>query len=53
MTRPGVMRARPTRSQAKVVRQLDPGMVLYPTGHTGGMWREVTDEVGNKRLGAE
>ncbi|HEX2760035.1 MAG TPA: CsgG/HfaB family protein [Rhizomicrobium sp.] len=47
MTRPGVMRATPSE-KGKVVRQLDPGMILYPTGNTDGVWREVTDEVDNK-----
>ena len=47
MTRPGVMRATPSE-KAKVVRTLDPGMILYPTGNIDGVWREVTDEVDNK-----
>lgn len=47
MSRPGVMRASPSE-KGKVVRQLDPGMILYPTGNTDGVWREVTDEVDNK-----
>jgi len=47
MSRPGVMRASPD-VKGKVVRQLDPGMILYPTGNTDGAWREVTDEVDNK-----
>ena len=47
MARPGVMRASPD-VKGKVVRQLDPGMILYPTGNTDGAWREVTDEVDNK-----
>ena len=34
--------------KGKVVRTLDPGMILYPTGNTDGAWREVTDEVDNK-----
>ena len=45
--RPGVMRATPSE-KGKVVRTLDPGMILYPTGNTDGVWREVTDEVDNK-----
>ena len=28
--------------------ELDPGMILYPTGNTDGAWREVTDEVDNR-----
>jgi hypothetical protein len=47
MIRPGVMRATPD-VKGKVVRTLDPGMILYPTGNTDGAWREVTDEVDNK-----
>jgi curli biogenesis system outer membrane secretion channel CsgG len=47
MSRPGVMRATPSE-KGKVVRTLDPGMILYPTGNTEGPWREVTDEVDNK-----
>jgi hypothetical protein len=47
MMRPGVMRASPSE-KSKVVRTLDPGMILYPTGNTDGAWREVTDEVDNK-----
>ncbi|HKY19058.1 MAG TPA: CsgG/HfaB family protein [Rhizomicrobium sp.] len=47
MSRPGVMRASPSE-KSKVVRELDPGMILYPTGNTDGAWREVTDEVDNK-----
>ncbi len=47
MSRPGVMRATPD-VKGKVVRTLDPGMILYPTGNTDGAWREVTDEVDNK-----
>ena len=47
MSRPGVMRASPD-VKGKVVRDLEPGMILYPTGNTDGAWREVTDEVDNK-----
>jgi len=47
MSRPGVMRATASE-KGKVVRTLDPGMILYPTGNTDGPWREVTDEVDNK-----
>jgi len=31
-----------------VVRELEPGMILYPTGNKQGVWVEVSDEVGNK-----
>jgi hypothetical protein len=34
--------------KGKVVRTLDSGMILYPTGNSQGVWREVSDEVGNK-----
>ena len=47
MSRPGVLRATPSE-KAKVVRELEPGMILYPTGNADGVWREVTDEVDNK-----
>jgi hypothetical protein len=30
-----------------VVRDLDPGMMLYPTGDKMGVWWKVTDELGN------
>ena len=32
----------------KIVRKLDVGMMLYPTGNKDGVWWEVTDEMGNK-----
>ena len=32
----------------KAVRDLDPGMMLYPTGNKDGMMWEVEDELGNK-----
>ena len=47
LSRPGVLRASPNERGA-VVRTLDPGMILYPTGQEDGVWREVSDEVGNK-----
>jgi hypothetical protein len=47
MSRPGILRATADEKGAKV-RDLDPGMVLYPTGNSQGVWREVSDEVGNK-----
>lgn len=47
MSRPGILRATPNERGAKV-RDLEPGMVLYPTGNSDGVWREVSDEVGNK-----
>lgn len=47
LSRPGVLRATASE-KGKVVRTLDPGMILYPTGNSDGVWREVSDEVGNK-----
>ncbi len=43
---PGVMRSTANET-AKPVRTLSPGMILYPTGKTDGVWVEVKDEVGN------
>lgn len=34
--------------KAKVVRDLDPGMTLYPSGDKDGMWWKVSDELGNE-----
>jgi curli biogenesis system outer membrane secretion channel CsgG len=45
--------AKPTKMYAdsnlksEVVRDLDPGMMLYPTGDKMGVWWKVTDELGN------
>ena len=47
LSRPGVLRATASE-KGKVVRTLDAGMILYPTGNSQGIWREVSDEVGNK-----
>jgi curli biogenesis system outer membrane secretion channel CsgG len=47
LSRPGILRATPSE-KGKVVRRLDAGMILYPTGNSDGVWREVSDEVGNK-----
>jgi curli biogenesis system outer membrane secretion channel CsgG len=47
LSRPGILRATPDEKGAKV-RDLDQGMILYPTGNSEGVWREVSDEVGNK-----
>jgi curli biogenesis system outer membrane secretion channel CsgG len=46
LTRPA--RLFTTPKGAKVVRDLDPGMMLYPTGNKDGMMWEVEDELGNK-----
>jgi len=47
MQKPGRMytTSQPT---SKVVRPLDPGMMLYPTGNKDGVMWEVEDELGNK-----
>ena len=34
--------------KSKIVRDLDPGMMLYPTGDKMGVWWKVTDELGNE-----
>lgn len=34
--------------KAKVVRDLDPGMTLYPTGEKDKIWWKVSDELGNE-----
>jgi hypothetical protein len=34
--------------KSEVVRDLDPGMMLYPTGDKMGVWWKVTDELGNE-----
>ncbi len=34
--------------KSKVVRDLDAGMMLYPTGDKMGVWWKVTDELGNE-----
>jgi curli biogenesis system outer membrane secretion channel CsgG len=34
--------------KAKVVRDLDPGMTLYPSGDKDGIWWKVSDELGNE-----
>jgi curli biogenesis system outer membrane secretion channel CsgG len=47
LSRPGILRETPSE-KGKVVRRLDAGMILYPTGESKGVWREVSDEVGNK-----
>jgi curli biogenesis system outer membrane secretion channel CsgG len=47
MAKPGHMYA-DASAKSKVVRPLDVGMMLYPTGNKDGVWWEVTDELGNK-----
>ena len=46
MNRPGKMYAA-ADLHSSVVRDLDPGMTLYPTGDKVGVWWKVTDELGN------
>ena len=33
--------------KSSIVRELKPGMMLYPTGDKVGVWWKVTDEIGN------
>ena len=47
MAKPGRMYEK-ADVKAKVVRDLDPGMTLYPTGEKEGMWWKVSDELGNE-----
>ena len=47
MAKPGRMYAAASPKSA-VVRTLDPGMMLYPTGQKDGVLWEVEDELGNK-----
>jgi curli biogenesis system outer membrane secretion channel CsgG len=46
MAKPGRLYARPD-TKATVVRDLEPGMMLYPTGEKEGIWWKVSDELGN------
>jgi hypothetical protein len=47
LARPGMMRAS-ANEKSKVLKPLEAGTILYPTGTKDGMWVEVSDEVGNK-----
>lgn len=47
MAKPGRMYESPD-TKAKVVRDLDPGMMLYPSGEKDGIWWKVSDELGNE-----
>jgi len=47
MTKPGRMYDTPG-GRGHVVRKLDVGMMLYPTGNKDGVWWEVKDELGNQ-----
>ena len=47
MAKPGRMYVN-ADEKAEVVRDLDPGMMLYPTGEKQGIWWKVSDELGNE-----
>jgi hypothetical protein len=47
MSKPGKLYTE-SNLKSKVVRDLDPGMMLYPTGDKMGVWWKVTDELGNE-----
>lgn len=47
MAKPGKM-YETSNLKGKTVRDLDPGMMLYPTGEKMGVWWKVTDELGNE-----
>ena len=47
MAKPGKMYETPS-IKGKLVRDLDPGMTLYPTGEKDGIFWKVSDEVGNE-----
>ena len=47
MAKPGRMYAKPD-AKATVVRDLEVGMMLYPTGEKEGIWWKVSDELGNE-----
>jgi hypothetical protein len=46
MAKPGKLYSQPDL-KSEVVRALDPGMMLYPTGEKMGVWWKVNDELGN------
>ena len=47
MAKPGKMYETPS-IKGKLVRDLDPGMTLYPSGEKDGIFWKVSDEVGNE-----
>jgi curli biogenesis system outer membrane secretion channel CsgG len=47
MAKPGKMYDKPD-VKGKVVRDLDPGMTLYPSGEKEGIWWKASDELGNE-----
>ena len=47
MAKPGKLYEQPN-NKSKVVRDLDPGTTLYPTGEKDKIWWKVSDELGNE-----
>jgi curli biogenesis system outer membrane secretion channel CsgG len=47
MAKPGKMYEQ-ANVKSKVVRELDPGMTLYPSGEKEGLWWKASDELGNE-----
>jgi len=47
MAKPGRLYAK-ADTKSTVVRDLDVGMMLYPTGEKDGIWWKVSDELGNE-----
>ena len=47
MAKPGKLYEQ-ANNKSKVVRDLDVGMTLYPTGEKQGIWWKVSDELGNE-----
>jgi curli biogenesis system outer membrane secretion channel CsgG len=47
MAKPGKMYEK-ADTKAKVVRDLEPGMTLYPSGEKEGIWWKASDELGNE-----
>jgi hypothetical protein len=47
MAKPGKLYDQPN-NKSKVIRDLDPGMTLYPTGEKQQIWWKVSDELGNE-----
>jgi hypothetical protein len=47
MSKPGRMYAKPD-TKATVVRELEVGMMLYPSGEKEGIWWKASDELGNE-----
>jgi len=47
MAKPGKLYEK-ADNKSKVIRDLDPGMTLYPTGEKDKIWWKVSDELGNE-----